>query len=108
MKRVEAIAKGKCSSLSAFLNRKAKRIMRGVEQAIDYASDKIEECNDAAQKAINDLGLVADAGDSCGLQSYINKYLDKIAAKENWEKQLARLKELKKELEADVKLEDED
>ena len=107
MKRVEAIAKGKASCITDLLNRKAKRIMRGVEQAIDYAADKVEEYNDLIEKAINAFGSAAESGMSDALQSKINKYTDYVSAKESWEAQLSRLKDLKKALEADVKVEEE-
>lgn len=107
MKRVEAIAKGKASCITDLLNRKAKRIMRGVEQAIDYAADKIEEYSDQVEKVINTFGTVADSGMSDSLQSYINKYCDVVVAKEKWQDQLSRLKDLKAKLEEDVKIEEE-
>lgn len=107
MKRVEAIAKGKASCITDLLNRKAKRIMRGVEQAIDYAADKVEEYNDLIEKAINAFGSVAESGMSDALQCKINKYTDLVGTKEGWEFQLARLKDLKKALEADVKVDEE-
>lgn len=107
MKRVEAIAKGKASCITDLLNRKAKRIMRGVEQAIDYAADKVEEYNDLVEKSINDLASAAESGMSDALQCRINKYTDLVGTKEGWEAQLTRLKDLKKALEADVKVDEE-
>ena len=107
MKRVEAIAKGKSSCITDLLNRKAKRIMRGVEQAIDYAADKIEESKDCIEAAINKFADVADSGMSDKLQININRYADLVANKEQWEAQYKRLVELKKALEADVKVEEE-
>ena len=107
MKRVNAIAKGKATCITDLLNRKANRIMRGVEQAIDFAADKIEDCKEAAESVINSLGEVADSGMTATLQSRINDYCNKIAQAEEWEAQLARLKDLKKKLEADVKVEEE-
>lgn len=107
MKRVEAIAKGKASCITDLLNRKAKRIMRGVDSAIDYAADKVEEYNDLVEKSINDLASAAESGMSEALQCKINKYADLVGTKECWESQLARLKDLKKALEADVKVDEE-
>lgn len=107
MKRVEAIAKGKASCITDLLNRKAKRIMRGVEQAIDYAADKVEEYNDLIEKSINAFGEAAESGMSEALQCKINKYADLVGTKEGWEAQLVRLKDLKKTLEADVKVDEE-
>ena len=107
MKKVNAIAKGKASCITDLLNRKANRIMRGVEQAIDFAADQIEDCKDAAEKVINSLGEVAESGMTSTLQSRINAYCDKMAQAEEWEAQLTRLKDLKKKLEEDVKIEEE-
>jgi len=107
MKRVEAIAKGKSSCITDLLNRKAKRIMRGVEQAIDYAADKVEEYKDSIESAINAFAGAADSGMSDALQRKINNYTDLVAAKEGWEAQLNRLTDLKAKLEEDVKVEEE-
>lgn len=107
MKRVEAIAKGKSSCITDLLNRKAKRIMRGVEQAIDYAADKVEEYKDSIESAINAFAGASESGMSDKLQSYINRYTDLVAAKEGWEAQYKRLTELKAKLEEDVKVDDE-
>ena len=107
MKRVEAIAKGKSSCITDLLNRKAKRIMRGVETAIDYAADKVEEYKDSIEAAINAFAGASESGMSDKLQSYINRYTDLVSAKEGWEAQYKRLTELKAKLEEDVKVDDE-
>lgn len=108
MKRVNAITKGKASCITDLIDRKAKRIMRAVEQAIDYASDKIDSCNDAAEEIINSFGNYAGAEDTTALQGQINVYLDKVAEAERWTKNVERLKALKAKLNAEVKIEEED
>lgn len=108
MKRVNAITKGKASCITELIDRKAKRIMRGVDQAIDFASDKIDECNDAAEEIINSFANCAGGDDSSKLQSRFNAYADKIAEAERWTKQVERLKGLKDKLNAEVEIEDED
>lgn len=107
MKRIDCIIKGKASKITDILSRKSKRIMRGVETAIDYAADKVEEYNDLQEKAIDQLGCAAESGMSDALQSRINCYLDMARNKEEWQNQLSRLKDLKAKLEEDVELAEE-
>jgi len=108
MKRVNAITKGKASCITELVDRKAKRIMRGVDQAIDFASDKIDELNDAAEELINSLGDVAGNTDTSALATRINRYADTLSAIEDWTNTVKRLKTLKEKLNADVKLEDDE
>lgn len=108
MKRVNAITKGKASCITDLIDRKARRIMRAVEQAIDYASDKIDSCNDAAEEIINGFGSVAGSDDTAALQGKINAYLDKVSEAERWAKNVERLKALKDKLNAEVKIEEEE
>lgn len=108
MKRVNAITKGKASCITDIIDRKAKRIMRAVEQAIDYASDKIDSCNDAAEEIINSFGNYAGAEDTTALQGQINVYLDKVAEAERWTKNVDRLKTLKEILNTEVKIEEKE
>lgn len=107
MKRVNAISKGKSSFISDLIDRKAKRIMRQVEQAIDYAADKVEELKDIAEAILNSFGDYAEASQTSSLQSRINAYTDKVAEVEEWEAQLERLKALKAKLEEEVKIDEE-
>lgn len=107
MKRVNAITKGKASCITELIDRKAKRIMRGVDQAIDCASDKIDECNDAAEEIINSFATCAGSDETAALNTRINAYLDKVAEAEKWAAQVERLKVLKDKLNAEVVLEDE-
>ena len=107
MKRVNAITKGKASFITDLVDRKAKRIMRAVEQAIDCAADKADSFRSRAEEIINSFGLSAGADDSGALQCRINAYLDAIGNAEEWEKNVERLKNLKKALEAEVEIEEE-
>lgn len=107
MKRVNAITKGKASCLTELLDRKAKRIMRAVEQSIDCASDKVDACNDAAEEIINSFGEAAGAEDTSKLQDKINAYIDKVAESERWAKNIERLKALKDKLNAEVEITEE-
>lgn len=107
MKRVNAITKGKASCITDLIDRKAKRIMRAVEQAIDCASDKVDSCKDAAEEIINGFGEVSGADDTRALQSQINLYLDKVAEAESWADNVKRLKALKEKLNSEVELSEE-
>ena len=105
MKRVDAIAMGKAQKTTESIERKSKRIMRGVEQAIDYARDKIEVLEDRLDSFVNSLGDVASAEDTTGLQNKINNYAVVLHELEEWEAQLNRLIQLRETLlvEVDVK-----
>jgi len=107
MKRVDAIAKGKSKCLTDIFKRKSNRIMRAVQQAIDFAQDKIEELNDKAEELLESFGSYAESSQTTYLQGCINKYTDVIAEVEAWEKQLARLQDLEKKLKEEVKLDEE-
>lgn len=107
MKRVNAITKGKASCITDLIDRKAKRIMRAVEQAIDCASDKADSCKDAAEEIINSFGSVAGSDDTAALQAKINFYLDKVAEAEAWTDNVKRLKTLKEKLNSEVELSEE-
>ena len=107
MKLVYAITRGKASSITELLDRKAKRVLRSVDQAIAYAEDKIDECKEAADEIINTFGEVAGGDDTDALQGKFNEYTDKIAESEEWAKQVERLKTLKEKLNSEVELEEE-
>ena len=107
MKLVYAITRGKASCITEILDRKAKRVMRSVDQAIAYAEDKIDECKEEADAIINTFGDVAGGDDSEALQAKFNAYTDKIAESEEWSKQAERLKLLKEKLNSEVTLEEE-
>ena len=55
MKRVNAITKGKASFITDLVDRKAKRIMRAVEQAIDCAADKDDSFRSRAEEIPSDF-----------------------------------------------------
>lgn len=107
MKRINAIVKGTANKITDFLSRKADRVIRGVDSAIDFAKDKIADLKENAEETINSFGNYAGSGDSEGLKSCIQKYCDLIETAECWEAQLARLEELKKKLNTEVKVEEE-
>ena len=107
MKRVNAITKGKASCITDLIDRKAKRIMRAVEQAIDCASDKVDSCKDSAEDIINSFGEYAGSDETMALQSRINTYLDKVAEAEGWADTVKRLKALKDKLNAEVEISEE-
>lgn len=108
MKLVHAITRGKASSITELLDRKAKRIMRSVDQAIAYAEDKIYECKEAADEIINTFGEAAGGDDTDALQAKFNAYTDKIAESEEWERQAERFKLLKEKLNSEVEIEEEE
>lgn len=108
MKRVNAITRCK-GILAETLDRKASRILRQVNQAIDAAKDKAADLEEKAEEIINSLGTVAGADDTFALQAKINKYLDTCSEVEGYQEAVKRLEALKEKLNAEVEVvEDED
>ena len=107
MKRVNAITKGKASCITELLDRRAKRIMRSIEQAIDFASDKIDSCNDAAEEIIKSFGESAGCDDTCELKDKINAYLDKVDEANSWSVTVDRLQVLRNKLNEEVEITEE-
>lgn len=108
MKRVNAITRCK-GLLAETLDRKANRILRQVNQAIDAAKDKAADLEEKAEEVINSLGSVAGSDQTSALQDKLNKYLDVCNEAEQYKKVVARLEGLKEKLNADVEVvEDED
>ncbi len=106
MKLVHAITKGKANCITELLDRKAKRIMRNVDQAISYAEDKVCECQETADEILNTFGEVAGGDDTAALNAKMNDYTEKVAEAEEWEKQVVRLKALKAKLDSEVTIEE--
>lgn len=107
MKLVYAIIKGKAFSLTELFDRKAKRILRSVDQAIAYAEDKAYECKLAADEVINTFGECASGDDTDALNAKFNAYTEKLAEAEEWEKQVQRFNTLKDKLNSEVTIEEE-
>ena len=107
MKRVDAIAMGKAQKTTESIERKSKRIMRAVEQAIDYSRDKIDATDDKLNTLMDSLGEVSTADGTSGLQTRINRYAEVLSEQEAWEEQLNRLLNLKENLLADVDIKEE-
>jgi len=105
-KRINAITKNLGGVLAEVLDRKAARIKRGVEQAQADALDNAANCREEAMEVINNLGEVAGAKDTPALQGALNKYLEKVAESEQWDKVSDRLEALKGILEEEVEVED--
>lgn len=104
MKRIDAIVKGAGSLVSNIINRKSQRILRGVEQAIAFAEDKVDYYTDSSEELINSLAEVSGADDSSALASRINKYVENMGARKDWEETVSTLKDLKAKLNAEVKV----
>jgi len=107
IKRIAAIVKGKASCITELFERKAKRIMRAVEQSIDYAADMAASYREKAEAIIDTFGDYASSTDTNALESRINQYTDAINSAEEWEAQQRRFEELKEKLNADVTVDDE-
>lgn len=105
MKRIDAIVKGASSLVSTLISRKSQRIMRGVEQAIAFAEDKVDYYKDTSEDIINNLGDVSGAEDSAELSDRINSYVSAVKSSKDWLEVVEILKALKTSLNSEVKLE---
>ena len=97
MKRINAIIKGKAPKMTDTLSRKVSRILRNVDQAIDYAEDQIDIALEKAETLIDSLGLTADA-------NRINAYVEAVKTMDEWKNTLKTLKELKEKLNSEVEV----
>jgi hypothetical protein len=107
MKRIDAVIKGKATQMTDTLTRKAARILRNVDQAIDWAEDQLEMQNERAEALINSLGTVADGSCTRECSDRINSYIDTVKMADEWKKSIAILNNLKEKLNAEVEVEEE-
>lgn len=105
MRRIDAILKVK-DKLTEMFDRKAARILRGVDQAIACAKDDADEARDAAKDIMEKLGNASAKDQTANLQSLLNDYNDKIQEAKAAEEAAANFEELKKTLLENVEVED--
>lgn len=99
MKRIIAALKGKLETVQ--LERKQKRVERGIDTAIDNAADALDRIEE--EKAVI-VSRIAEAQD---VNSVINKLSQKFDEQEEQEAIIERLKKIKAYMEEDVKPVDE-
>lgn len=102
MKRVNFITKNGGVMTEVF-DRKAKRIVRQVEQAIDSAKDHASDCRERAEEIMNSLGEVAGSDQTAQLQDRLNGYIEAMDCAENAINTAKILEGLLKKLNEDVK-----
>lgn len=102
MKRVNFITKNGGVMTEVF-DRKAKRIVRQVEQAIDSAKDHASDCKERAEEVMNSLGEVAGSDQTAQLQDKLNDYVEAMSDAENATNTAKILGDLLKRLNEDVK-----
>ena len=105
MKRITAITKCK-GVLAETLNRKANRIRRAVQQAIDCAEDKAATFMEQAEEIINNLGDKAGASDTPALQDALNEYVTVMNQAKAYSEAATTYRELAVKLEEEVTVED--
>ena len=108
MKRIDAISRCK-GIIAEVLNRKSARIMRQIDQAIDMAKDKAQECAESADEIMNSFGKYSESSQISALQGRINDYIDKVKEGKDWEETATILEGLTAKLQEDVEVvEDEE
>lgn len=104
MKKVDAIVRRKATGTEDAMNRRAQRLMRNVENAIAFAEDKVDECEECAEKTLSSLGYQYDTTNTSNV---INNYIENVKELNAWKDSLEILKDLYKRLSEDVEVEDE-
>lgn len=104
MKKVDAIVRKKATGTEDAMNRKAQRLMRNVENAIAFAEDKVDECEEGAEKTLSCLGYQYD---TTSTSNVINNYIESVKELNAWKDSLKILKDLKERLSEEVEVEDE-
>ena len=104
MKRIYAIVKAK-DKISEIFDRKAKRILRGIDSAIACAKDCADEAKEAASDIIDSLGEVSSKDDTAVLQTRLNDYAKKREEADRWEQYAQYFEELKNKLNEEVEIE---
>lgn len=105
MKKVDAIVRRKATGTEDAMNRKAQRLMRNVENAIAFAEDKVDECEECTERVLSNLGLQYDAGSTSNV---INNYIERVKELNAWKDSLNILKGLKEKLSEEVEVEDDE
>lgn len=105
MKRVNAIVK-KQGKLTELFTRKATRIVRAVESAIDYAKDQVDICKETAEDIMNSFGEVAENTDREELQNRLNAYAAKMDEAATWERYAKYFEDLRNKLNEEVEVEE--
>lgn len=105
MKRVNAIVKA-VGKISEIFVRKAERILRGVQSAIDCAKDNAAEAREAAYDLMNSLGDASSKDDSGKLQNILNEYAAKMEEADRWDNYARYFEELKEKLNEDIPVEE--
>lgn len=108
MKRIIAIIKGKAAEMSVVVNRKANRVIRNVEQGIDWAEDQAEVTKDVADSIMSSLGEVSDGTQTEQCSVRLNQYVEKMKEHKEWLDTIEILKDLKTKLTEEVEVTEEE
>ena len=105
MTRLDYIVKGVKGTLSEVFGFRKKRIERTIDATIDFAGEKVVECENQAVEIINQFKDVADC--EKGINEKVNLYIDKMAEAESFRNSEKYLKQLKEILAQEVEVEPE-
>lgn len=106
VKRIDAIVKCIGNSISDMLQRKAKRILRDLDDAIANNSDEADKAELEAEAYVNKLGDAATMDDRSKRAVIFNKYCACLEEAERRKKYNKYLEDLKKKLDEDVEVEE--
>lgn len=98
MKKINAIVKG----INDASERKANRIIRQVEQAIDMAKDSAQDAKDHAEEIMSSLGQYGEASQTASLADRLNDYKDSVITAKRWGEVAEVFTDLKSKLLEDI------
>ena len=106
MKRISYIVNPK-GQRTEVIERKESRILRQIDQAIASCEDQASDAEEKAEAIIDSLGTVASSGDTAKLQEKFTHYCEECENKAAALRYVEYLKDLKKKLNAEVKVTEE-
>lgn len=106
VKRIDAIVKCITGTITNLMERKAKRILRDLEDFASNNADDIDKAELEAEALINKLGDAATADDRVERGKIFNEYCKKMEEIERRKRYATYIETLKKKLNEEVEVEE--
>lgn len=106
MKRIDYIVRGVKGVLKDTFNFREKKVIRTVEDAIDYADEQTFEMERQAVEIINSIKDVADNKDK--IIEKLNQYIDVMEKVEGYKRSKAHLEKVQELFNEEIEIEVED